>query len=70
MLTNINIYWIAFFLSLLVIGFTIWKTAVSPMSKDRKLAVYITVILIPVVGILLYFIFRASGGENGASRRA
>jgi hypothetical protein len=57
-----------FFASLAVIGVTIWRTAISTMSKDRKMAVYIIVIIAPIVGVILYFIFRANARETQISK--
>jgi hypothetical protein len=35
-------------------------TARSPLTKDRKIVVYILSILVPVIGLVAYLIFRFS----------
>lgn len=48
---------IAVFLTAVVMIFTYWKTITSGMSKDRKLALYIITFVMPVLGLMLYFVF-------------
>ncbi len=43
--------------SLLVIVYTYYRTMRSGMSKDRKIAVYVVSIIIPILGLILFFVF-------------
>jgi|GEM_PF-4441214 len=54
-------------LSIAIIVFTYWKTINSSFSRDRKIALYIVTLIIPVLGLMLYFIFRAGEKRGSAS---
>jgi hypothetical protein len=56
-LMELNTLMIAGIVSALLILFTIYKTATSSLSQDRKIAVYITTLLAPIIGFIMYFIF-------------
>ncbi len=49
---------VALIASLLVMGWIIFKTYTSGFSKDRKIVVYIITLLMPLVGLIIYLIFR------------
>jgi hypothetical protein len=51
---------LTFFLvvSILMVVFTYWKTITSDLSKDRKLALYIITFIAPIIGLILFFVFK------------
>jgi hypothetical protein len=63
-MTPVTKYTALFIASLVVIALVIYKTSKSSFSKDRKIAVYIVTPLMPVVGIILFLIFRYKASES------
>jgi Zn-dependent protease with chaperone function len=51
---------LTFFLvvSIAMVVFTYWKTITSDLSRDRKLALYIITFIAPIIGLILFFVFK------------
>ena len=57
-MTPVLKYTIWFAVSIIVIICVLFMTYRSSFSKDRKLVLYIVTVLMPIAGVIIYFIFR------------
>jgi len=50
-----------------IILFVYIKTAKSAMAKDRKIALYVTTIVSPVIGLIPYFVFKKANQRESST---
>jgi hypothetical protein len=55
LISKYPVLFIVLVLNIVLMVFTIFKTMNSALHKDTKLAIYILVVVAPVLGTILYF---------------
>jgi hypothetical protein len=55
---------LAIVVTALIMIFTYWKTITSQqIPKEKKIVIYVISVLIPILGLILFFVFKNNKGK-------
>jgi hypothetical protein len=55
---------LAIVVTALIMIFTYWKTITSQqIPKEKKIVIYVITVLIPILGLILFFVFKNNKGK-------
>jgi hypothetical protein len=55
---------LAIVVTALIMIFTYWKTITSKqIPKEKKIVIYVITVLIPILGLILFFVFKNNKGK-------